>query len=103
MSATLYLYEVTHPEYGTAIVEHISPDGAINKALKDWGGSWREDAAYCRARKLGKAAKPRCRRCHREYGQPGDPAGLCPECQRAAEQYRRDASRFQPVRRRPGE
>lgn len=103
MSAKLYRFEVSHPEYGTAVVEHISQDGAINRAIKDWGGSWKQDAGYCRCRMLGTAAKPRCRRCYREFGQPGDVAAYCPECLRIMELQRQDAARIRSTRRRPGE
>lgn len=102
MSAKMYRYEVTHPEFGTVVVNAISEATAVQAALKYWGEDWRLEAGYCHARKLGTAAKPRCRRCHREFGEPGDTTAYCPECLRIMDQNRREAVRFSPARKRPG-
>lgn len=102
MSAKLKLYEVTHPELGKSNAIGISEATAIQAAIKSWGADWRREAAYCHAREIGTAAKPRCRRCHREFGEPGDTTAYCPECLRIMDQNRREAARFTPARRKPG-
>lgn len=85
MAAKLYRYEVYHPDYGTMVVEDISPQGATNKAAKVWDAPWREIAGYCRVTKLGTAKRPRCRSCGAEFGEPGDVTAYCPTCLRAQE------------------
>lgn len=102
MSAKLYRYEVTHPEFGTVIVNAISEATAIQTAIRHWGLDWKADASWCRARKLGTAAKPRCRRCHNEFGEPGNITTYCPKCLQIMDQHRREAARFLPTRRKPG-
>ncbi len=92
--AKLWRFEVSHPDYGTTIVTSIGPDSATNAAAKEWEAPWREIAGYCRVTKLGSAAKPRCRRCHKEFGQPGDATAYCPACEAAMEAYRRDSARY---------
>ena len=92
--AKLYRFEVSHPDYGTVIVTSIGPDSATNEAAKVWGVPWREVAGYCRVTKLGTAARPRCRRCHSEYGQPGDPKAYCPACLDILDRRRREADRY---------
>lgn len=88
------LYDVDHPEYGRIRVEAISAETAINAAIKRWGGEWKKDAAYCRAVWIGSAMRPRCKRCHSEYGQPGDPSAYCPACLEILDQRRREAGRY---------
>lgn len=92
--AKLYLFEVCHPEYGTAQVTSIGPDSATMAAAKVWDVPWREVAGYCRVTKLGTAARPRCKRCHGEYGEPGDPAAYCPSCLDILVRQRREAERY---------
>lgn len=102
MSAKMFRFKVTHPEFGEIIANGISPETAINAAIKSWGGDWRREAGYCKAVKLGTAAKPRCRSCHNEFGEPGDVTAYCPECLRRMEQRRREAARFGWKDRRAG-
>lgn len=102
MSAKIFRFEVTHPEYGTVIVESIGEDSATMAAASKWGAEWTKVAGYCRARKLGVAKRPRCKRCHREYGEGGDPAALCPDCLRALEVQRRQLAAIGHRDRRAG-
>lgn len=94
----MWRFEVSHREYGTTVVESVGAESAIMAACKIWGADWSSEAAYCRVNKLGTADKPRCRRCHREYGEAGDPAALCPACVETLEAYRRDMMRYRPRR-----
>ena len=98
----LWHFEVSHPEYGSTIVTSVGPDSAINAALIHWGASWKENAGYCNATKLGSAAKPRCRRCHKEFGEPGDATAYCMDCQKVMEAERRMKPRFFREDRRAG-
>lgn len=79
----LYLFEVSHPDYPTIEVPSIGPDSALYAAISQWGADWKRDAAYCTVRRRGRATRPRCRICSKEYGKPGEKAGKCPECLRA--------------------
>ena len=90
MAAKLYCYEVTHHEYGTVVVEAISTETATVQAAKKWDVPWKEIAGYCQVRRLGTAAKPRCRRCHNEFGEPGDVKAYCPACLDLMERLRRE-------------
>lgn len=102
MSAKMYRYEVTHETYGTVVVNEISEETAIRAAIEKWGADWRADASWCHVKKLGTAAKPRCRRCHREFGEPGDVTAYCRSCLEIMDRERREAARFSPARKRPG-
>lgn len=75
-------YEVSHPAYGTVVLPSVGPDSASVAAFDYWGASerWGREVADCTIRVLGDAGKPRCRRCAREFGKPGDKPGYCPEC-----------------------
>lgn len=95
MAAKLYRYEVSHPEYGTTIVSHISEAGATQAAADVWGAPWAKIAGYCSVKKLGTAAKPRCKRCHKEFGAPGDVTPYCSDCLRAMEADRQRRKREQ--------
>lgn len=93
-------YEVSHPIYGTVVVPSIGPDSATVEAFEQWGirELWRREVANCTVRALGFAGKPRCRRCAREYGRPGDKAGCCPECERVLEHWKREIGRLPRAR-----
>lgn len=97
--AKVWRYQVSHHEYGSTIVESVGPESATAAACRRWDADWAQEAAYCHVVKLGTAAKPRCRRCHREYGEAGDPAALCPECVEIEARRARDLARFRPQRR----
>lgn len=100
--AKLWRFEVSHPDYGSTIVTSVGPDSATNAAAKEWDAPWREIAGYCRVTKLGSAAKPRCRRCYKEFGEPGDAAAYCMDCQKVMEAERRTRPRFFREDRRAG-
>ena len=90
----LRLYEVAHPEYPTVQVASIGPDSATVEACAQWGARelWPQLACECRVKCLGTAARPRCRRCVKEYGDAGGVPGLCPDCREAEERYRREVA-----------
>lgn len=98
----MYRYEVWHPEFGTVVVNAISEATAIQAAIRYWGADWKTDAGLCRTRKLGTAAKPRCRRCHNEFGKAGDVTAYCPRCLEEIDRERRERARFAPARKKPG-
>lgn len=100
--AKLYRFEVHHPDYGSTIVTSIGPDSATNEAAKVWDAPWREIAGYCRVTRLGTADKPRCRRCYKEFGEPGDTTAYCMDCQKIMEAERRRKPRFFREDRRAG-
>ena len=102
MAAKLYCYEVTHHEYGTVVVEAISPETATVQAAKKWDVSWNEVAGECRTRRLGTAAKPRCRRCYNEFGEPGDVRAYCNDCLKIMEAEKRMRPQFGREDRRAG-
>ena len=99
---TLYLFEVSHPDYPTIELPSIGPDSATVEAIRRWGADWKRDAAYCTARRMGRAARPRCSRCGREFGKPGQAAGKCPDCLRADELHRRQMAELPRADRRAG-
>ena len=82
MKGTVYLYEVSHPDYPTVTVPSIGPDSATVEAARRWGVPelWGRLAGYCTVRRGGRAARPRCTRCGREFGTAGQAAGKCPDC-----------------------
>lgn len=93
-------YEVYHPQYGRTEINSVSAESAVWAAVKRWGADWKTEACNCTVKKLGTAAKPRCRRCGKEFGRPGDYTAICPDCERANELYRREcASRTKTDRR----
>ena len=92
--AQLKRYEGTHPQRGRTEVDSIGRESAIAAALREWGGDWKTEAGQCWAQELGTARKPRCRRCHGEFGQPGDPAAYCPACEEILARQRREAERY---------
>ncbi len=96
--AGLWRFEVWHPEYGARIVQGADKADAVKAAAVWWCAKWQTIAGDCRVTKLGTAARPRCRRCHREYGEAGAPAALCPECIALEERHRRDAAWYRPQR-----
>lgn len=100
----LYLYEVSHPDYPTVVVPSIGPDSATVAAAERWGvrEEWGHIAGYCTVRKGGRAVRPRCATCGKEFGQYGQAAGKCPECQAAEERYRREISARKWADRRAG-
>ena len=98
----LYLFEVSHPDYPTIEVPSIGPDSALYAAISQWGADWKRDAAYCTVRRRGRATRPRCRICSKEYGKPGEKAGKCPECLRADELHRRQMAALPKADRRAG-
>lgn len=91
MKGTVYLYEVSHPDYPTVTVPSIGPDSATVEAARRWGVPelWGRLAGYCTVRRGGRAARPRCTRCGREFGTAGQAAGKCPDCLRSEELHRR--------------
>ena len=62
MKGTIYLYEVSHPDYPTVTVPSIGPDSATVEAVRRWGVPelWGRIAGYCTVRRGGRAARPRC-------------------------------------------
>lgn len=98
----LYLFQVSHPDYPTIEVPSIGPDSAVYAAIARWGADWRKDAGYCTVRRGGKAARPRCTRCGREFGKPGQVAARCPDCLRAEELHRRQMAALPKADRRAG-
>ena len=101
---TIYLYEVSHPDYPTVTVPSIGPDSATVAAARAWGVPelWGKIVAYCTVRKGGRADRPRCRKCHQEYGAPGQAPGKCPDCIRREEYFRRQMAERGREDRRPG-
>ena len=95
MKGTVYLYEVSHPDYPTVTVPSIGPDSATVEAARRWGVPelWGRLAGYCTVRRGGRAARPRCTRCGREFGTAGQAAGKCPDCLRSEELHRRQMAR----------
>lgn len=87
-----YLYRVSHPDLGDVTVSAPDGPGAVKAACGEWNAAeaWAELAGYCTVEKLGVAARPKCRRCGRLFGRPGEAAGMCPECQRKARYYERE-------------
>lgn len=98
----LYLFKVSHPDYPTMELPSIGPDSATVEAIRRWGADWKRDAAYCTARRMGRAARPRCARCGKEFGKPGQAAGKCPDCIRADEVHRRQMAELPKTDRRAG-
>lgn len=92
-------FEVRHPNYETLEVNSLSAESAIREAVRQWGADWRTTACDCTARKLGSARKPRCRRCGREFGRPGDYTAFCPDCERVNEQFQRERAARKEDRR----
>lgn len=92
----LYDFEVSHPDYPRVTVSNIGADSASIQAAKErWGltaREWAGIAAYITVRKVGVTLKPRCRKCGKELA--GHQAGLCPDCARVEEQYRRDMAKI---------
>ena len=59
MKGTVYLYEVSHPDYPTVTVPSIGPDSATVEAARRWGVPelWGRLAGYCTVRRGGRAAR----------------------------------------------
>lgn len=104
MKGTIYLYEVSNPDYPTVTVPSIGPDSATVEAVRRWGVPelWGRIAGYCTVRRGGRAARPRCTRCGREFGTAGQAAGKCPDCLRSEELHRRQMANIRGSDRRPG-
>ena len=87
-----YQWEVDHPDFHPVKVTAPDMPGAVLAACRAWGvqEDWVRLAGDCSARKLGRAAKPRCRRCGREFGQAGEEIWICPDCQKKEAQYQRE-------------
>lgn len=100
--SVLFCYEVSCAGYPTVRVNARDRQEATVKAANAWNVSWREIAGDCDVTFMGTAAKPRCRRCHNEFGEAGDVTAHCPACLELMDRERREARRFAPVRRRPG-
>lgn len=100
MAEKMCLYQVDHPEYGKTTTPAKDDGGAVKEAANTWGVAFREIAGDCKVTKLGSALRPSCKRCHGEYGQPGDPSAYCPECEKALEAERRLRPRFRREDRR---
>ena len=73
MKGTVYLYEVSHPDYPTVTVPSIGPDSATVEAARRWGVPelWGRLAGYCTVRRGGRAARPRCTRPGVWHGRTG--------------------------------
>ena len=56
MKGTVYLYEVSHPDYPTVTVPSIGPDSATVEAARRWGVPelWGRLAGYCTVRRGGR-------------------------------------------------
>lgn len=100
----LCLFEVSHPEFPTVVVTAVGADSATVAACKAWGvpDEWGYLAGYCTVKKGGPAQKPRCRRCHKEFGEPGGVGAYCPDCEEVLERVRRETARVRTRDRRPG-
>lgn len=100
----LYLFEVSHPDYPTVVVPAVAADSATLAAARAWGvpDEWGMLAGYCTVKKGGPAQKPRCRRCHKEFGAPGGVGAYCPDCEAAMARYQREKARVRSRDRRPG-
>lgn len=98
----LFHYEVGCAGYPTVQVSARDWQEATVKAADVWNESWREIAGGCDVTFIGTAAKPRCRRCHKEFGEAGDITAYCPACLELMDRERRERARFAPARRRPG-
>ena len=87
-----YLYRVSHPHLGEVTVSATDRPGAVKAACAEWNAAecWAEIAGYCTVEKLGTAAKPKCRRCGRSFGRPGETDGMCPECRQKNRYYERE-------------
>lgn len=101
-NAVLYRYSVSHPDYERVTVNAIGPDSATLAAAKVWDAPWAKIAGYCKVEKLGKAAKPKCVRCGKTYGEAGQPSALCPSCLTRAETLRREIAAIPGRDRRAG-
>ena len=105
MAATkgpLRRYEVYHPDYGILEVNSLSREGAVRQAISYWDAEWRTEACNCVTKDLGTARKPRCRRCGKEFGRPGDYTAFCPDCERANDLFQRERSNREREDRRAG-
>ena len=102
--AGLMRFEVSHPDYPAVEVSSIGADSATVEAARQWGVAedWGKIAAYCTVKKLGKARKPRCRRCGREFGRPGGAEAYCPDCEQALALVRREKANVRTRDRRAG-
>ncbi len=100
--AVVYRYAVSHPDYERVVVTSIGPDSATLAAVKVWGAPWAKIAGYCKVEKLGKAARPRCRRCGKTYGAAGQPSALCQSCLAKEEAFRREIASLPGRDRRAG-
>lgn len=95
-----YLCQVEHPEHGMVTVPADDNAGAVMAAATAWDVPFREIAGDCRVTIQGSALRPRCKRCHSEYGQPGDPGAYCPACLDILGRQRREAERYAKTTRR---
>lgn len=102
MTEKLYRWKVHHPGHGETTVEAVDRYGAVVAAAKRWEERWTVIASECDVEQLGPATRPRCNRCGREFGAPGDPAGVCPDCKQRTELWAKQAKRFKREDRRPG-
>ncbi len=100
--SVLSCYEVSCAGYPTVRVNARDRQEATVKAADVWKESWREIAGGCDVTFMGTSAKPRCRRCHNEFGEAGDITAYCPRCLEEMDRERRERARFTPVRRKPG-
>lgn len=89
-----YLCQVEHPEHSTVTVTADDNAGAVMEASKTWDVPFREIAGDCRITVLGSALLPRCRRCHSEFGSPGDPNDYCPACLELMDRQKRETVRY---------
>ena len=97
---SLYHFEVSHPEFGSVIVESIGPDSATLAAAAQWGQreNWKYIVGDMSVRRGGRVQEPVCRRCGKRTAEPG----LCRECRAADELYRRQMAERQGEDRRAG-
>lgn len=98
----LFRYEVSYAGYPVVQVNARDRQEATVKAANIWNVSWREIAGDCDVTFVGTAAKPRCGRCHNEFGEAGDIKAYCPRCLEEMDRERRERARFAPSRRKPG-
>ena len=102
MRDVLFRYKVRCAGYPVVQVNARDRQEATVKAANIWNVSWREIAGDCDVTFMGAADKPRCRRCHKEFGKPGDITAYCPACLELIDRERRERARFAPTRRKPG-
>ena len=103
-SGPLMRFAVSHPDYPTVTVVSIGKDSATMEAARRWDAveDWARIAGSCTVEKLGKAQRPRCRKCGREFGKKGGTEAWCPDCEKLMDLARRERAMIRTQDRRAG-